>query len=371
MSRFPPEIPKPAVDPRMKTLLSEHLGLVLALVFFLGWTVHWIVGLLFFRERYFEQEALITKQTRALDELRFTLGRAQSDLVSRSDLLEAVQKSRTAAETRVVALEKDLAAARGRLSEFESLARTQADAAQATLNRLATAEAEVHRLQTTPRESTSQEPELKAELATAHAAVRQWVNRTRALEEEVGAALRRAESLERTLAATESVNASLQSAVRDRDTALAAIKSQLAEREAERSAVSQALAAADAELSRLRKQSAENRSAEAQLGELRARLATTEIELENLACANASLSEQLDAAPVAHPITDATRDLDALLADLDAVTRERNEFAAELAALRTSTGGSATPGEEAEGGSPTASRASNQPAPFRPTEDLE
>lgn len=115
----------------MKNLLSDHPALTLALVFFVGWTLHWIVGLLFFRSRYFEQEAEITRQSKALEDARFQLGRTQTDLQSKADLVEAIQRSKSAVESRVGTLESELRATRGTLAEVTALAETHAAAARA------------------------------------------------------------------------------------------------------------------------------------------------------------------------------------------------------------------------------------------------
>ena len=118
----------------MKNLLSDHPALTLALVFFVGWTLHWIVGLLFFRTRYFEQEAEIAKLSRDQEDARFQLSRAQTDLQSKADLLDAVQRSKTSFESRVGQVESELRTARGVIAEITALSETHAAAARAALN---------------------------------------------------------------------------------------------------------------------------------------------------------------------------------------------------------------------------------------------
>lgn len=447
----------------MKTLLADHPSLALAFVFLAGWLVHWVVGLLFFRQRYFEQEDRISRQSREIDELRFNLSRTQTDLRSRNDLLDAVQKSKTATEERAAALESDLATARGRIAEVEAETQTHRAAADSALGRLASTEADLLAAQSQPATATSPGPELEAALLTARAAAQQFQSRTEQLERELKSAASRAVELERAVAASQSVTTTLQSAVGARDASIAKLRAQLADKESERNSVAQALGKLDAEfeltrrartslegvlkereirLSEMERRSQElqesfqataqenqrllaenqrlsalntattsaNRSAdseraeltnrtaqlqndlstlrtaalateararsleldlaaarkaiadekaaatdllesqETELKQLRSRTHHLEEELESITRANQSLTEQLAdrAEPPAPPEAPATPtpptaataapaiDVEALLADFDTLSRERNELAAELAVLKSS-----------------------------------
>lgn len=444
----------------MKTLLADHPSLALAFVFLAGWLVHWVVGLLFFRQRYFEQEDRISRQSREIDELRFNLSRTQTDLRSRNDLLDAVQKSKTATEERAAALESDLATARGRVAEVEAEAQTHRAAADSALGRLASTEANLLAAQSQPATATVPSPELEAALLTARAAAQQFQSRTEQLERELKSAASRAAELERAVAASQSVTTTLQSAVGARDASIAKLRAQLADKESERHSVAQVLGKLEAEfeltrrartslegvlkereirLSEMERRSQElqesfqataqenqrllaenqrlsalntattsaNRSAdseraeltnraaqlqndlstlrtaalateararsleqdlaaarkaiadekaaatdllesqETELKQLRSRTHHLEEELESVTRANQSLTEQLAArpkptatpetppAPLAAATPHPAVDVDALVADFDALSRERNELAAELAVLKS------------------------------------
>jgi len=344
----------------MKNLLIQNPTLVLALAFVVGWTAHWILGLLFFRSRYFKQEAQIAKQARDLEESRFNLGRTQTDLRSKSDLLDAVQRAKTASEQKALNLESDLNSVRGQLAIAQAEVLSHSAASQAAQNRLVS-ESERPTSGSTSlfdRSDEWQAPERDAEIATLQGSAKHWENRCAELEADLNDALRERKSLQAGVASAQSVSQSLQAALGSRDSTIAALKADLAQRESERESVANALSSADTERQRLKEQLETARLNQERDLRVRTSSELTRIEQENrdlreemdsLMKANESLNEQLqartptseeDARSAPKPLVTqpspqgSTLTSESMLADLENVSRERNELAAELASLK-------------------------------------
>lgn len=214
----------------MKNLLSEHPALVMALVFFIGWTVHWIVGLLFFRARFFEQDATITRLSRDVDDARFQLTRTQTDLRSKTDLLDAVQKSKSALEQKAHGLAGELLSAQGVAAELAARAETHAAAAATAQNRL---QSELAALSTQPQlpPVIPGDPILVASLDTLRDKATHLQNRLDETLADIAEATARTVVLERSLAVEKSVRETLARAVQARDESLQEMREELEELE--------------------------------------------------------------------------------------------------------------------------------------------
>jgi chemotaxis protein MotB len=236
----------------MKNLLSEHSGLVLALAFFIGWTIHWVVGLLFFRGRYFQQEAEIAKQARDLEDGRFQLSRTQTDLRSKGDLVDAIQRAKTSLESKVGVLEGDLRTAAGIAAELTARSETHAAAAMAAENRLQFELTQARSEIPSNASVLSSDPVREAELATLQCRVVSLENRSSQLNQELEESRQSLRTLTASHSAEQSVRATLARAIEIRDAALVELKTDLEELHSELESSQQHAAAAETECHELR-----------------------------------------------------------------------------------------------------------------------
>ncbi len=323
----------------MKNVIIQNPILVLALAFVVGWTVHWILGLLFFRSRYFEQEAQIAKQARDLEESRFNLGRTQTDLRSKSDLLEAVQRAKTAAEQKTQSLESDLHCVRGLMAIAQAEVLTHSAAAQAAQNRLTSETAQPF---SGSPSSFDNSPdwhirERDAAIATLQERAKHWENRSAELEAALKAAQGERIALQAGVATAQSVGQSLQTALGSRDSTISALKADLAQRESERESVANALSSADTERQRLKEQLETARLAQERELRLRTSLESLIKQREQQLAEFEIKAEQYqetfnEAAAENHRLSDESRRVSAQLSSSMASIKPLEQ---EIAALRT------------------------------------
>ena len=120
----------------MTNAFLQHPGLSLIGAILVGMMIEWVLEMFFFRGRLIQAEEASRKGLRDLEQSKFQIGRLTEDLRSKSDVLEASQRAKQAAETlsqnqksRVTEVESNLS----RIDQELSQARSQAAEFQAEL----------------------------------------------------------------------------------------------------------------------------------------------------------------------------------------------------------------------------------------------
>ncbi len=357
----------------MNALITHYPvpSLLAALLF--GMIVKWLLDLFFLRSRVFGLERQVTERERDLTDLRHDHNRALVDLKNRLTELDATQKAKILISASLAARETDLADARRRLTGIESEIQTQREAAEQWRNsfqareaelalareRMATLDGElaagtsvyeavqaaVQARDTQLAEVISRETELSARLeaatATGAAAAQGWEEVRMALEaaeRQVKAAAVERGGLEQELAA---LRVKSDAATKAR----AAAERELKKRELEFAArapeppnpdLAAQLTATEAELVRLSEGRA---SLEAELAAVSGSHARLEEQLAEARAEARRLEARLEDSPAPEGGTEKDTGFDALLSDLDQMTRERNDLAAEVATLRLTVAG--------------------------------
>lgn len=374
----------------MNSFVAHHPLPALLAALLLGMILKWVLDLFLLRERLFRLERDLTRRDREIADLRHEHGRVLTDLKNRLTELDATQKSKAVLATTLAARESDLAAARVRLAEVESAERTARGAAQQweQSSRLHEGELAVARDRV-----AAQERDLAA-AASVHDALQAAVLKRDARVSDADEAARKAAESEEALAKARQELAAAGKARAAVDRELAAAKSAREEAQASATKLQQALAEADQRGSGLQKQldqalkenarlskdlTASRAAAEqlelaantpaapdpglvarvdalgSDLAKAREARAAVEAELGAVSESHARLEQELAAArdevqrlgerlkEQPEELAEVGRDMvmTTMLADLDQLTRERNELAAELASLKA--GGGAVP----------------------------
>ncbi|MSU35443.1 MAG: hypothetical protein EXS36_10075 [Pedosphaera sp.] len=258
------------------SLFAQHPWASCFATFLAGMIIKWLLDLFFLRGQFDQVRQQLARREREFQDLRVQFGKTQTEFRSKSDLLDAVQKSKAGLDA-----------------------------------------------------------ESKAEQAALSQSIRELESKTEAHQ---------------------SVISTLEIAVLARDRSLAELTASAASADQQRSAAATALADKDKELAHLRSQlesahrirataessagrlEGELANARKQIGELEGDFKELEAELRAATKANESLTEQLRILPTTIiPAPSLGASEAALLADLETVSRDRNELAAELAALKAAT----------------------------------
>ncbi len=337
------------------SLFAQHPWAFCFAAFLAGMFIKWLLDLFFLRAQFDQTQQDLSRREREFQDLRFQFNKTQTEFRSKSDLLAAVQKSKAAVDAELQVTGAERTGLRQQLAGAVSTANGYQRELSHGQARLASLEAEHHDQQSRIQSATLETATLAAELKTAQSATQELRERNRQLEAEHDLFQQSIRGFESDADARQSVVSTLEAAVLARDRTLAELKPSAAAANQKRSAALTALADKDKELAHLRSQlesahrirataestagrlESELTHARTRMGELAGEFQELEAELKAATHANESLTEQLrlvptaaDSAPAAGPRESEA----ALIADLETVSRERNELAAELAALK-------------------------------------
>lgn len=264
-----------------------------AAAFLGGMLVKWLMDVFFLRRSMFEtQQALVTRD-RQITDLRHELNRSIETLKNRTTELDALVRSKTAAETLAAQrLAESLAAAARTASEIEALseARSIGEASVVRLGEeLRALRAEVEGERNRSRDALRTAQDLKLRLAEADAQSLDQSSAIQSLRQALGFATAEGDELRKLLeearrewASQLTVNAALEGALQLRDTTLEGVRTQLASAESERQSVSQLLARQDEERSRLVEVQTALTDAEARCAAARGDATAARLQLESI-----------------------------------------------------------------------------------------
>lgn len=264
-----------------------------AAAFLGGMLVKWLMDVFFLRRSMFEtQQALVTRD-RQITDLRHELNRSIETLKNRTTELDALVRSKTAAETLAAQrLAESLTAAARTASEIEALseARSIGEASVVRLGEeLRALRAEVEGERNRSRDALRTAQDLKLRLAEADAQSLDQSSAIQSLRQALGFATAEGDELRKLLeearrewASQLTVNAALEGALQLRDTTLEGVRTQLASAESERQSVSQLLARQDEERSRLVEVQTALTDAEARCAAARGDATAARLQLESI-----------------------------------------------------------------------------------------
>lgn len=258
------------------SLFAQHPWASCVAAFLAGMIVKWLLDLFFLRGQFDQVQQDLARRDREFQDLRFQFNKTQTDFRSKSDLLDAVQKSKAG-------LDAELQAANAEQDVFRQ----------------------------SIRDLESQAAAHKSVVSTLETAV---LTRDRRLAE-----------LKTLAALADPQRPTAITALADKDKELGHMRSQLESAHRIRATAESTAGKLESELSNARKR----------IGELEGDFRELESELREASKANESLTEQLRILPkAAAPVSSPSESEATLLADLEIVGRERNELAAELAVLK-------------------------------------
>ncbi|KAB2659996.1 MAG: hypothetical protein DVB31_14910 [Verrucomicrobia bacterium] len=387
----------------MNSFVAHHPLPCLLAALLLGMTVKWVLDLFFLRARLFGLEHRLTQRDREIADLRHEHGRVLTDLKNRLTELDATQKAKTVLNTTLAARVGELADARARSAALDAEAGAARDRS-AELERELAAGASVHEALQAAVQSRDAALDaakvaatgIEAELAAANAALQKARRDADAAAKDrkvIDRELTAAKALDKELDAANAARAAADALLRQREIAIAELDRRMAEVQSayddaavengqiakELAAVRVELVAAREAVGRLEKTAAKPAALgpdpaavariaalEDELGRAREARASVEAELGAVSESHARLEQELAAARAesarlevrleAQPeeLAEVGRDLalTTMLSDMDQLSRERNELAAELAALKASGGAPVAPARAAAKAAP-------------------